>query len=219
MKETQALSPQDIAILHRHGLDAQALHGCTVREYAFGERVVTEGMPLDCLFAVTAGKAKVGITAPNGKNLIMCFYVSDGLIGEAEFFAGSALANTTVVALGPFRCIAVPVPRNRDWLAHSLPFAHTAAAALAQKLQVADSAVTAALFTAEVRLSRYILGAAEGGVFRDVMTDVACSVGISYRHLYRTLAALCADGILEKTPAGYRILDSNALQARALAEN
>ena len=79
--------------------------------------------------------------------------------------------------------------------------------------------MTAALFTAEVRLSRYILGAAEGGVFRDVMTDVACSVGISYRHLYRTLAALCADGILEKTPAGYKILDPNALQARALAEN
>ena len=212
MKETQALSPQDIAILHQHGLDAQALHGCTVREYAFGERVVTEGMPLDYLFAVTAGKVKVGITAPNGKNLIMCFYVSDGLIGEAEFFAGCTPANTTVVALGPFRCVAVPVPRNRDWLAHSLPFAHTAAA-LAQKLHVADSAVAAALYPAEVRLSRYILGAAESGVFRDVMTDVACSVGISYRHLYRTLAALCADGVLEK------ILDPNALQARALAEN
>ena len=219
MKEMQSLSPQDAVTLRQYGLDAQALHGCTVREYAFGERIVTEGMPLDYLFAVTAGKAKVGITAPNGKNLIMCFYVSDGLIGEAEFFAGCAPANTTVVALGPFRCVAVPVPRNRDWLEHSLPFAHNAAAELSKKLRVADSAVTAALYPAEVRLSRYILGAAENGVFRDVMTDVACSVGISYRHLYRTLAALCADGILEKTPAGYKILDLNTLQARALAEN
>lgn len=219
MKEHFNLTPQNAALLHRYGLDAGRLRGCSVREYSFGERIVTVGLPLAHLFVVTAGKAKVGITAPNGRNLIMCFYVSDGLIGEAEFFAGADTGNTTVVALGDFHCIAVPVAQNSDCLNRSLEFARSAAAELSKKLANSDTVAAAALYPAEVRLCRYILGAADGGAFRDIMTDVACSVGISYRHLYRTLGHLCADGILKKSPSGYHIENFEALRSRALAEN
>lgn len=218
MKQQSALSSQDLAMLRRYGLNGHALHGCTAREYGFGEHIVTQGLPLDELFVVTDGKAKVGVAAPNGKNLILCFYVSDGLIGDAEFFADIRTGKTTVVALGRFRCVAIPVSVNREWLWRSLRFAQSAAAELAKKLSGTDAVALSSLYPADARLCRYILGAAESGVFRDIMTDVACSIGVSYRHLYRTLGALCADGLLEKSPAGYRILDLPALAARALTE-
>lgn len=72
-----------------------------------------------------------------------------------------------------------------------------------------------ALYSSEVRLCRYILAASEGGYFRDIMTDVAYSVGISYRHLYRTIGTLCKNGILKKTTSGYRICDPEELKKRS----
>lgn len=62
------------------------------------------------------------------------------------------------------------------------------------------------------RIRSYIIGAEERGVFRDIMTDTAASVGTSYRHLYRMMGELCTEGILEKRPSGYRILDYRRLK-------
>lgn len=62
------------------------------------------------------------------------------------------------------------------------------------------------------RIRSYILGAEERGIFRDIMTDTAASVGTNYRHLYRMMGELCSEGILEKRPTGYRILDYRRLK-------
>ena len=70
------------------------------------------------------------------------------------------------------------------------------------------------LYTAEMRLCRYILDASDGDRFRDVMMDVAYSIGVSYRHLYRMMGVLCRDGILQKNQTGYRICDRARLQER-----
>lgn len=62
------------------------------------------------------------------------------------------------------------------------------------------------------RIRSYILGAEETGIFRDIMTDTATSVGTSYRHLYRMMGELCSEGIFEKRPSGCRILDYRRLK-------
>ena len=56
------------------------------------------------------------------------------------------------------------------------------------------------------------------GRFRDVMQDIASSIGVSYHRLYRMLAALCTDGIPQKASSGYRILNAEALAARAQSQ-
>lgn len=201
--------------MRRYGLNAERLHDCSVRSYGFGECVAAAGSPCEYIFVVISGKAKVGITAPNGRDLNLCYYVSEGLIGEAELYSDTSSDTTTITALGELKCIAVPISSNAEYLNTSLEFTRAAAAELAKKLlRRADDVVENTLYTSEVRLCRYILAAASGSFFRDIMTDVARSIGVSYRHLYRMMGVLCSDGILEKTGSGYKILSMEKLSER-----
>lgn len=86
MNETFILTNEDSALLLQYGLELQKLSGCSRRSYAFGERIVSEGMPIEFLYIVKSGRAKVCVSAPNGKNAILCFYISNGLMGDVEFF-------------------------------------------------------------------------------------------------------------------------------------
>ena len=58
----------------------------------------------------------------------------------------------------------------------------------------------------EARLRAYIARSQREGVFTGRLTETAEYLGVSYRHLLRTMNELCARGILEKTRGGYRIL-------------
>lgn len=214
MKETFLITARESALMSRYGLDAAKLLQCSVRRYDFGECIIAAGAPNEYIFIVISGRAKVSLTAPNGKGMVLCFYASDGLIGEAELYSGSAADTTTVTALEDFQCIAVPVRRNTEYLNSSLAFTRSAAAEIAKKLQLTDNVVENTLYTSDVRLCRYILAAANGMYFRDIMTEVAASVGVSYRHLYRMMGALCRDGILKKTGTGYRICSMEGLAQR-----
>lgn len=219
MEEVFSVTEQDRARMKAYGLDPEKLRGCSVRTYYFGEQVITEGQPIDHIFLVTDGKAKVGTMAPNGKNLILCFYVCRGLLGDLELCSDTSLGNSTVTALIQFRCVAIPTDCNRDYLFGNLAFIRTAAFELSKKLrQHTEGIVANTFYPAEIRLCRYILDAADKLWFRDIMTDVACSVGVSYRHLYRMMGTLCREGILEKTASGYRICKPDVLAERCRAQ-
>ncbi|MDT9702793.1 helix-turn-helix domain-containing protein, partial [Streptomyces sp. P17] len=74
----------------------------------------------------------------------------------------------------------------------------------------------AAFYTAEQRLSKYIYETAYKNFFSDNMTDVAATIGTSYRHLYRLLGDLSKAGILEKDEDGYWIRKPEELWAKTV---
>lgn len=208
MKETFTINPHEAALIRQYGLDPEKLQSCSVRSYSFGERIISERLPNVRLFIITGVKAKVGVTAPNGKNLILCFYISNGMLGEVELFSDAATGSASVTALNDFCCITIPTDRNKAYLLGNPAFTRIAASQLAKKLmRSTEQTVENTLYTAEIRLCRYILAASDNSLFRDIMTDVSYSVGISYRHLYRMMSVLCNDGVLEKINQGYRICD------------
>ena len=47
------------------------------------------------------------------------------------------------------------------------------------------------------------------------MTDVAATIGISYRHLLRLLNKLCDDAILKREKRRFQILDKEQLVQRS----
>lgn len=152
MKEAFRLTETARHVLRQYGLEPDKLTNCSVRTYHFGEHIITEGIPNEYLFLVTAGRAKVGVSAPNGKNIILCFYISKGLMGEAELYARMATGSTTITVLETLTCIAIPVPVNRAYLDSNLAFTRMAAAALADKLlQRAGNVVENTLYTAQTR--------------------------------------------------------------------
>lgn len=216
MKEIFVLEEMDRMVMKRYGIEPEKLTGCSVCTYSFGEKVISEGEKSGKLFIVIQGKAKVGITAPNGKDLVLCFYLSDGLVGELEMFCKTETDTTSVTAMGTLHCISIPIACNFEYLDNNLPFVKAAASELAKKLlRSSNNVVENTLYTAEIRLCQYILATSDNGYFRDIMTDVAYSIGTSYRHLFRMMGVLCKEGILKKTDTGYKIMNVDWLEKRA----
>ena len=183
-----------------------------------GQAITREGVEIENLALVVSGMAKVYRTAPNGRNLILCYYLSDGVIGEIELLTRRKLATSTVTAISEFECVVIDSEICAAELKTNIPFSNKLGTTLAEKLERStDNYVLAALCSAEERLCTYILRNAPTGLFRDLLTDVACSVGTSYRHVFRLLSELCNEGILRKSESGFEIMNREELIRRSRA--
>ena len=188
--------------------------------YEAGEDILREGMPIQYLYFVLKGTIKVCVNAENGKDLVLCHYVSEGILGDIELMTDLTRAVTSVVTITEFECIALPFQEYRKKLRKSIVFMNRLARELSLKLrQSSESVAHEALHSARERLCTYILQTSPGDVFREPLTDTACSIGTSYRHLLRMLRQLCEEGILQKTPSGYHIRDLQQLQEQSLKKN
>lgn len=205
--------------LDEYGLLDIAPAACVCLLFEAGETVLYEGEPIRWFSIVIGGRAKVCRTAANGKTLILSYYMSEGMIGEIELLTNRDTASTEVVAISDFTCIVIDYQACRIELAKNVKFLYKLGSALAEKLsQSAESFSASALCSGKQRLCAYILQTANQNIFSDVLTEVACSVGVSYRHMFRLLEHLCAEGVLAKTESGYRILRPGKLRELASQE-
>ncbi|MCL2851904.1 MAG: cyclic nucleotide-binding domain-containing protein [Defluviitaleaceae bacterium] len=181
-----------------------------------GEYLLREGEPIEYMYFVSSGKAKVFLSLSDGKRLLLAYFVSDGIIGEVELMTGSRSAGTTIQAVTEFVCVALPLGSCANALKANVAFVNHVAGELAGKLvqRSVNGAITT-LQPLEFRLCAYIIQTESGGIFRETLTEVAGVVGASYRHLLRRLDKLCADRVLRKEPGGYRILDHQVLLRKA----
>lgn len=212
------LKKEHIARLTEYGLQKIPLSACCCQRFAAGEEILREGQPIGWLSIVIEGNVKVCRTAPNGKSLILCYHISHGMIGEVELMTRQANATTSVKAVTDFECIAISYQICLEELKTNILFLNKLGKELAEKLTTSsDNFTSTALCTGEQRLCAYILQNSRYGLFCDTLTDVSCSVGMSYRHMFRLLGLLCKEGILEKRESGYYILDRNRLAQRSHA--
>ncbi len=158
------------------------------------------------------GKVRVCADLSNGKSLLVCFYTDFQLLGDLEFFSVDT-SDTTVQAMAPCTCISMHVARIRNELLSDPVFLRYMANSLAHKLAVAahNSSINQ-LYPLENKLASYIIQIQFHGIFAENLTHLAELLGTSYRHLLRTLRELVDEGILERTDAGYRILDRSRLE-------
>lgn len=202
-------------ILNMYGLEDIAADDCYCIRYKAGEKITEEGTPISKLTFVISGQAKVCRTAVNGRNLILCYCISEGVIGEIELLMKENTATTTIVAISDFECITIDYKRCREELKRNIKLSNKLAVILAKKISVsADNYFCSALYSGEQRLCTYILKNSFKNYFSDILTDVSSSVGMSYRHLFRLLDQLCKDNVLEKTQSGYKIINKDELIKR-----
>lgn len=217
--QKKAFTDDCIARLARYGIHDIPTD---VRHLSFdaGEAICREGMPIPFFCVVISGRAKVCLTTLSGKNLVLCYYVSDGVIGDIELATDSYTATATVIAITDFECITIPYGRNARLLKNNITFMNQISKGLAGKLLLSSSNfLSAALYSGEQRLCSYILQSAQNEIFHDILADVACSVGLSYRHLFRILNHLCVEGVLQKGEFGYRIVNREELCRKAIHAN
>ena len=67
----------------------------------------------------------------------------------------------------------------------------------------------------KVKLASFILMTENNGVYREKHTEASGYLGVTYRHLLYVIADFVKEGILEKSPTGYRILNRKRLNELA----
>ncbi|MGM0166540.1 hypothetical protein IGI39_001500 [Enterococcus sp. AZ135] len=209
------LKKHHLDLLDKYGLlDHQAV--CEVRNFNSGETIFSQGVAYKYIMVVVSGKAKVCTSAPSGKDLVLAYYLSSGLIGDVELMSNTIYATASVITLSPFEVIVVPFHNEQDSIFKNLTFMTTLAKGLSENLINSSHNYTSnALYSGEQRLCTYILQGAYKNYFFDNLTDVAATIGISYRHLLRLLNKLCDDGILIREKRKFQIIDKEQLKLRS----
>ena len=204
----------DKAMLAQYGLEDLDWKNAQRLCFAPGEFLSREGEPLHYIYFVVSGKAKVLMHLSNGKQLLLAYFISEGIIGDIELMTDVRTNAATLQAVSEFVCVALPLKEYRLALKANIIFVNHIGKSLADKLmqRAVNSAITT-LQPLETRLCAYIFQTAQEGLFCEPLTEVAAMVGGSYRHLLRCLDKLCVGGVLQKEGRVYRLLDMQALEA------
>ena len=188
-------------------------------KYKKSETIIREGFPMEHLLFVQSGKAKVFASADNGRDLLLGYYVEDGIIGDLELMMGEYVASTTMVALTEFVCIALPYKKWSALLKTNVIFLNLIGRELAAKLiESSNKGVVTILHDGEKRLCTYLLQVTPNDVLEEPLTNAASSIGLSYRQVLRIIKSLCEANILRKVGKYYRVIDRKALKNRGILE-
>ena len=210
------LTPQHAQILADYDLGGIDLSAAALLRCERGEWFLVEGGVIEYVYILVSGKAKVCMSEKGGRNLLLCYYVSEGIMGDIELMMGRHAAISSVQAMTPLTCIVLPLAVYAPVLLANLPFVLRLGHGLADKLYASVSNTTEIILRPfEARLCAYLLQSAQNGIFSERLTDVAEQLGVSYRHLLRRLKALCAENLLEKHHAGYFLKNEPELNKRA----
>ena len=207
-----AINESDICFLKNYDLLDIDMNKAVRFIFDQGEYLFYEGDPIDYIYFIVSGKARMYQNAPNGRRLLSYYYSVNEIIGDIELMTGRRTAFTSIQAISEMVCIALSLDIYSTELRKDLSFVNFIGAGLAGKLiKSAEYSAEIILQPLEVRLCAYIQQATNNDVFRETLTDVAGVLGSDYRHLLRRLNILCKDKILQKETGGYRILDHHGL--------
>ena len=217
--EKQKIQPHHIEKLKSFGIILENYSEVELFKYKKGEAIIREGFPMEHLFFVQSGKAKVFASADNGRDLLLGYYVEGGIIGDLELMMGEYVASTTMIALTEFVCIALPYKKWSALLKTNVFFLNHIGRELATKLlESSNKGVATILHDGKRRLCTYLLQATPNDVLEEPLTNVASSIGLSYRQMLRIMKSLCEANILRKEEEHYRVMDRKALQIKGILE-
>lgn len=204
------------AVLEKIGIAAGEAETVYHLRFEKGEMLYREGLPAAYLMVLLTGRAKVSISVPSGRKLLLFFYAPGGVLGTVELPLGVP-ASTDVEALEVTECVALPLEEAGRIFAESRPFAAHLSRLLAEiVVRSGQNAAINTLSSLRERLCAYIASTRdEAGLFSANYSHLAEVLGVSSRHLFREMHRLCADGVLAKEGTAYRVADGRALESLA----
>ena len=181
------------------------------------EELFAQGQRINWFLFILKGSADVQVHAPGGGKLAFGYSLDSGCLGEIELLGGKDIATTTVVAITPVEALAIPWDQMKAEVKRNIALSNCLGQNVAQSfVDLEQNYLHSLLATGEQRLCSYILRKARNGVFRNTLSETASVIGVSYRHIFRIMSKLCEDGVLEKKPDGYHLLDEEALTVMAV---
>ena len=83
--EKQKIQAHHIEKMKSFGIILEDYSEVELFKYKKGEAIIREGFPMEHLFFVQSGKAKVFASADNGRDLLLGYYVEGGIMSNVGF--------------------------------------------------------------------------------------------------------------------------------------
>ena len=132
--QKQILPAKYAPALAEYALDWLDLSAAVLLTYERCEWMLLAEQEIPYLYVMLSGKAKVCMSDASGRNLLLCYYVSEGIMGDVELMMGRHEAISAVQAVSTVECIGLPLNVYAPALLSHLPFVRRAAQGLAIKL-------------------------------------------------------------------------------------
>ena len=172
--------------LNKYGLPVERLVNPYVLEFDAGEILCLDGEPVEWLFFLLEGRAKIFMTADTGENLILNLWDGYGVLCDMELFMGDGIYHASCRAITPVRGIALPLDVNREILLGCNEYLRRTCRSFARSMAKDRNVFNNILYPVEARLCSYIAMNGTEGEWSDNLTQVSELLGVSYRHLLRT---------------------------------
>lgn len=187
-----------------------------------GSHICIKGETLDYFYFFVKGRAKVYISTPNGKSLLIRFYSPLQVIGDVEITCDNN-ANCNIQAIEDCLCIGIPLYKILEISKYDAKFLNFVCKHLSYKLTSTSASTSLnVLYPLENRLASYLLALypndlkPENKVLTDNFTQLAELLGADYRHFLRVVDKLCSKNIIKKEKRSLVILDRDALSELAV---
>lgn len=207
------------ALWNRHAAELPRLSGYPLQSmrFAAGDTLAGAGEPLTRLGFVVEGRATVHNAMENGRAVLLREYRGVQTVGEVELLLGGSAHLSQVRATTRGAMLCIPLESGvRERICADAALLYYLAREVADKL--AHSSRIASqdrLYPARARLAAYLLYQACEGGGAQPLTRVAELLGVSYRHLLRTLRWMQEAGLVAREGRGCRVLDAQALRSLA----
>lgn len=173
--------------------------------------ITQEGEEPGYLYYLISGKVKLFLTLPNGKITLIDFFDAPCFIGEMELL-GVYHQSRAVQALIPCTCLALPLNKCKHQLLKDVHFLRKMCTYLGTKnMRNVSSLAETKAFPLANRLAAFLLMAAPSGHYKEMHTNTAEYLGVSYRHLLYVMADFVDKDYLRKDRSGYQIINKEAL--------
>lgn len=187
-----------------------------------GSHICVKGERLNYFYFFVKGRAKVYISTPNGKSLLIRFYSPLQIIGDVEITCDET-ADCNIQAIEDCLCIGIPLHVIHEISNHDPKFLNFVCKHLSYKLTSTSASTSLnVLYPVENRLASYLLAlypsdlTPENKVITDNFTQLAELLGADYRHFLRVVDKLCSQNIIKKENRSLVILDRSALNNLAV---
>lgn len=187
-----------------------------------GAHICIKGENLDYFYFFVKGRAKVYISTPNGKSLLIRFYSPLQVIGDVEITCDEN-ADCNIQAIEDCLCIGIPLKIVQEIATYDPKFLNFVCKHLSYKLTSTSASTSLnVLYPLENRLASYLLALYpsdlkhEDKVITDNFTHLSELLGADYRHFLRVVDKLCSKNIIKKEKKSLLILDRPALNELAV---
>lgn len=187
-----------------------------LQDYAKGDRLIHQGLPIEWFYILLEGSVKIEQNAPNGKSILLCFYhaglrhtntdnptMEQGdvlFLGDLELYTRDKRANSTVTAVSSLRCCRISAAVMARHAAVDPQVSNSIAESLARKMDAycRMSAINL-LYSLKQRYAWYLAVLSDNNASIPIaLEETASLLGTSTRHLQRVLAELEEEGCIRR---------------------